>query len=83
MCVFVFHDIALSEERFRSPETGVTFSCEPPCGFWELNHGPLKEHSVLSMIEPLIQSPQIRGMKGIQIKQMSIQLKNIDIMDRE
>lgn len=75
VCMFVYHDIALLEERFRSPETGVTGYCEPPCGGWELNRDPLKEYSVLSMIEPLIQSPQIRGMKGTEIKRMSIQLK--------
>jgi hypothetical protein len=26
----------------------VTDGCEPPCGFWELNSGPLEEQSVLS-----------------------------------
>ena len=84
LCMFVYHGIALSEKRFRSPETGVTGYCEPLCACWELDHGPLKEHSVISMIEPLILSPQIRGMKGTEIKRRSIQLKkNIKIMDRE
>ncbi|ERE77141.1 E3 ubiquitin-protein ligase [Cricetulus griseus] len=27
----------------RSPGTGVTDSCELPCGCWELNRGPLEE----------------------------------------
>jgi hypothetical protein len=26
----------------------ITDGCEPPCGFWELNSGPLEEQSVLS-----------------------------------
>lgn len=29
----------------RSPETGGV--CEPFCGFWEQNPGPLQEHSTL------------------------------------
>lgn len=75
LCMFVYHGIALSEKRFGSPEIGVTGYCEPLCACWELIHGPLKEHSVISMIESLILSPQIRGMKGTEIKRRSIQLK--------
>jgi hypothetical protein len=30
-----------SEEGVRSPATGVTVGCEPPCGFWEANLAPL------------------------------------------
>ena len=40
------------EEGIRSPATGVTDDCEPPYGFWELNAGPLKEHSVLLTTDP-------------------------------
>lgn len=29
------------EEGVGSPGNGVTDSCEPPCGYWELNLGPL------------------------------------------
>jgi hypothetical protein len=29
--------------------------CEPPCGCWELNSGPLEEQSVLSTSEPSLQ----------------------------
>ena len=32
-----------TEEEVRSPRTGVTDSCELPCGCWELNPGPLEE----------------------------------------
>lgn len=31
------------EEGTRSPIPGVTGSCGPPCGCWELNPGSLKE----------------------------------------
>jgi hypothetical protein len=30
----------------------ITDGCEPPCGCWELNSGPLEEQSVLSPAEP-------------------------------
>jgi hypothetical protein len=29
--------------------------CEPPCGCWELNTGPLEEQSVLLAAEPSLQ----------------------------
>jgi hypothetical protein len=32
---------------FDSPGTGVTEGCELPCGYWELNSGPLEEQPVL------------------------------------
>ena len=31
--------------------------CEPPCGFWDLNSGPLEEQSVLLPTEPSLQTP--------------------------
>ena len=34
-------------EDVRSPGTGVTDICELPCGFWELNSGPLEEPVLL------------------------------------
>jgi hypothetical protein len=33
----------------------ITDGCEPPCGGWELNSGPLKEQSVLLTTEPSLQ----------------------------
>jgi hypothetical protein len=33
----------------------ITDGCEPPCGFWELNSGPLEEQSVLLTSEPSLQ----------------------------
>ena len=40
----------------RSPGTGVTDSCEPPRGCWELNPGPLEEQPVLLTDELSLQS---------------------------
>jgi hypothetical protein len=33
----------------------IADGCEPPCGFWELNSGPLEEQSVLLTAEPSLQ----------------------------
>jgi hypothetical protein len=30
----------------------ITGGCEPPCGCWDLNSGPLEEQSVLLTAEP-------------------------------
>jgi hypothetical protein len=38
-----------------TPEEGIrtiTDGCEPPCGCWELNSGPLEEQLVLLTAEP-------------------------------
>ena len=34
----------------------ITDGCEPPCGCWELNLGPLEEQSVLLTTEPSLQA---------------------------
>jgi hypothetical protein len=50
--------------------------CEPPCGFWDLNSGPLEKQSVLLTAEPSVQlqlcqvdiklaSKPLQGMAGI------------------
>jgi hypothetical protein len=44
-------------ESVGAPETGVTKSCDLPCGCWELNLGPLEELPVLSTTEPSLQPP--------------------------
>jgi hypothetical protein len=38
-----------------SPGTEVTDSCEPPCGYWELNLGPLEEQPVFLTTESSLQ----------------------------
>lgn len=47
------------EEGTRTPETGVTDSCEAPCGCRELNSGPLQEQYVFLTAELSLSSPQI------------------------
>jgi hypothetical protein len=37
----------------------ITSGCEPPCGCWKLNSGPLEEQSVLLTAEPSLQPNQI------------------------
>jgi hypothetical protein len=37
----------------------VTDGCEPPCGSWDLNSGPLEEQSVFWSTEPSLQLPYI------------------------
>jgi hypothetical protein len=34
----------------------IADGCQPPCGCWELNSGPLEEQSVLLTNEPSLQS---------------------------
>ena len=35
----------------------ITDGCEPPCGCWELNSGPLEEQAMLLTAEPSLQPP--------------------------
>jgi hypothetical protein len=42
----------MHQKRASDPITG---GCEPPCGCWELNSGPLEEQSVLLTAEPSLQ----------------------------
>ena len=39
-------------EGARYPGTGVIDNCKLPCGYWELNLGPLEEQPVLLTVEP-------------------------------
>jgi hypothetical protein len=39
----------------RRASDSITDGCEPPCGCWELNSGPLEEQSVLLTTEPSLQ----------------------------
>jgi len=45
-------------------EHPITDGCEPPCGFWESNSGPLEEQKVLLTTEPSLQ-PEICTFEGI------------------
>ena len=54
----VFLSVCLCE-GVRFPGAGVTDSCEPPCGCWELNLGPLEEQPVLIDAEQSLQPPDL------------------------
>jgi hypothetical protein len=41
----------------RKASSLIIHSCEPLCGFWELNSGPLKEQSVPLAAELCLQHP--------------------------
>jgi hypothetical protein len=58
---YVFVHVLLSVEAQRgieSLDTGVSDSCELPCGFWELNPGPQEKQTVLLIdglsLQPLV-----------------------------
>ena len=51
MCV---HCSCLQTHQKRASDL-ITDGCEPPCGYWELNSGPLEEQSVLLTAEPSLQ----------------------------
>ena len=44
----------MPEGQKRAPDL-ITDGCEPPCGCWELNSGPLEEQAVLLTMEPSLQ----------------------------
>ena len=48
----------MPEGQKRAPDL-ITDGCEPPCGCWELNSGPLEEQSVLLTAEPSLQPEQL------------------------
>jgi hypothetical protein len=47
---------AACQKRTANPPI---YGCEPPCGCWELNSGPLEEQPVLSAAEPPLQPATI------------------------
>jgi hypothetical protein len=55
LCVSVSACVYMEHTVLQSPEKGIGFpgwyGCEPPCGCWELNPGPLQEQQVLLTAE--------------------------------
>lgn len=49
------HALPSSQKRGQTPETEVTDVCEPLCGLWDLNPGPLQEQPGVLTTEPLLQ----------------------------
>ena len=47
---FLVHCHCLQTHQKRASDP-ITDGCEPPCGCWELNSGPLEEQSVLLTTE--------------------------------
>jgi hypothetical protein len=47
------HCLQTHQKRAMDP---ITDGCEPPCGCWDLNSGPLEEQPVLLAAEPSLQS---------------------------
>lgn len=43
------------EEDIESPGTGLTDSCKPTCGYWDLNTALLEEQPVLLTLGPYTQ----------------------------
>jgi hypothetical protein len=54
---FCFQVRTPKEESTRFHGTTVVDGCEPPCGCWELNSGPLGEQPVLLTTEPPLTPP--------------------------
>ena len=46
----------------RAPDLLID-GCEPPCGCWELNSGPLEEQSVLLISESSLQPQNLTFLK--------------------
>ena len=45
----------LSSDTPEGASDLITDGCEPPCGCWELNSGPLEEQLVLLTVVPSLQ----------------------------
>jgi hypothetical protein len=50
---------SIQERVLDPPGTGVTDSCELPCGHWKSNLGPLKVQPVILTIESSLQFPSL------------------------
>lgn len=48
-----------AEEGVEFPGTGVTDHCEPTCGSWRWNMGPLQEQPVLLTVESSLQPTKL------------------------
>jgi hypothetical protein len=46
------YTVAVFRQHQKKVSDLITDGCEPPCGCWDLNSGPLEEQSVLLTAEP-------------------------------
>jgi hypothetical protein len=51
------YTVAVFRHTRRGHQISLMGGCEPPCGCWDLNSGPLEEHWVLLTTEPSLQPP--------------------------
>lgn len=56
MCATCMQESVEFRGGIRSPRTAAILGCEPPCGCWESNLGPLREHPMLQTTESVLQS---------------------------
>ena len=54
VCLMWVHGCSLQTHQKRASDP-IADACEPPCGCWELNSGPLEEQSGLLTAEPSLQ----------------------------
>jgi hypothetical protein len=66
LCAFVFYLLVCVGVGVRSSGTGVADSCELPCGYWQLNPGPLEEQPVLLPLSQL-SSPHFHFFFPVQV----------------
>ena len=54
LCIWVYsrYTVQTHQKRVSDP---ITDGCEPPCGCWDLNSGPLEGQSVLLTTKPSLQ----------------------------
>jgi hypothetical protein len=52
--IYMYHCSYPQTHQKRTSDL-IIDGCEPPCGCWDLNSGPLEEQSVLLTAEPCLQ----------------------------
>jgi hypothetical protein len=58
--MYILHYLcSLQTHQKRAPDP-ITDGCEPLCGCWELNSGPLEEQSVPLTAEPSLLQPHFK-----------------------
>ena len=58
------YTVAVFRHQKRASDL-VTDGCEPPCGCWDLNSGPLEEQSALLTAEPSFQPFNMLFLEGV------------------
>jgi hypothetical protein len=72
--MYVCHCLQTHQKRASDP---ITDGCEPPCGCWELNSGPLEEQSVLLTTEPSSLQPIFFYLKSKEVAFIEKQRNNL------